>query len=711
MIERFNLFFLTIFITALVLSFNLITPQALADEGVEEPDRYVKIRLMPESNRVEAGQEIWIGIEKSIYTHWHTYWTNAGDSGTALNADWSLPDGFEIDTIQFPYPKLLPYGPLMNYGYEGNTVLLQKLRVPDTLPEGPIALSVDIDLLVCKEICIPEYSSHSIILNDASVPQDDNRVYIEAAQNKLPQIVAWDTAYSHNGEQFIVTLSPDNNEIFDQIDTLRFYPVDWGLVDNVAEQTIAVDGDKIIITQDAGDRMASEVAMLDGVLVVDQSFAYQFKAPYDPSLPLPSIAQESGDHAHSHHDHGMMDHSVDIDGMSVLQAILFALVGGLILNLMPCVFPVLSIKALSLSKMKDKEAGKAMMSGIAYTLGVVISFVVIAGILIALQSAGSQIGWGFQLQNPVVIAVLVYLFFLIGLNLAGFFDISSRAANVGQGFTQGDGFIPSFFTGTLATLVATPCTAPFMAGAIGFAATQPPVVSLSIFAALGFGLALPYLVVSFVPTARHAMPKPGAWMDTFKQFLSFPMFASAAWLFWVLTQQAGSSSLFMVLIGLVLIAFGLWLLRYQGGLSKILAFLSFGVALWAAVMAGPDKVEMKFGEPFDPATLSEALVGDDPVFVEMTAAWCVTCKYNNAVAIDIPSTRDLFSEYDVQFYIGDWTNEDSVITEYLQAYGRNGVPLYVYYGPRDPETGEHPDEVLLPQILTPGIVSDAIKGL
>ncbi len=708
--HRFTLFFLTVFMAIFIVSFSAILPQAQAEQGFGEPDRYVKIRLMPESNRVEPGQDIWIGIEKSIYPHWHTYWTNAGDSGTALHADWTLPEGFEVEGIEFPFPKLLPYGPLMNYGYEGNTVLLQKLRVPDTLPDGPITLSVDIDLLVCKEICIPEYSNHSLTLNDASVPRDDNRGYIEAALNKLPQAEEWEAAYSHNGEQFIVTLSPDKKEIFDKIDTLRFYPVDWGLIDNVSEQTVAVDGDKIVITQGAGDRMASEVPSLGGVLVVDQSYAYQFKASYDPSLPLPSVAQESPN-ASLTTQLGAGQMGANIDGMTVFQAILFALIGGLILNLMPCVFPVLSIKALSLSKMKDKEAGKAMMSGIAYTLGVVISFVIIAGLLIVLQSAGSQIGWGFQLQNPVVIAVLVYLFFLIGLNLAGFFDISGRAANVGQGLTQGDGFMPSFFTGTLATLVATPCTAPFMAGAIGFAATQPPVVSLSIFAALGFGLALPYLVISFVPAARHAMPKPGAWMDTFKQFLSFPMFASAAWLFWVLTQQAGSSSLFMVLIGLVLIAFGLWLLRYQGGLSKILALLSFGVALWAAVMAGPDKVEMKFGAPFDPASLSEALEGDDPVFVEMTAAWCVTCKYNNAVAIDIRPTRDLFSEYNVQYYIGDWTNEDPVITAYLQDYGRNGVPLYVYYGPRDPETGERPDEVLLPQILTPGIVSDAIKGL
>ena len=388
---------------------------------------------------------------------------------------------------------------------------------------------------------------------------------------------------------------------------------------------------------------------------------------------------------------------------------------------MPCVFPVLSIKALSLVKTADKHPNQAKLHGLAYTAGVVLSFVGIAALLLTLKAAGAEIGWGFQLQNPTVIAFLAYLLFLISLNLGGFFDIGGRFTNAGNKLTQGSSLTNSFFTGILATIVAAPCTAPFMAAAIGFALTQSAFVNLTVFAALGFGLALPYLLLSFIPALRHILPKPGAWMETFKQFLAFPMLLSAVWLVWVLSQQSGPTGVLEILTGMTLLTFGIWLFKHKPAKApQKYLILGLGIlSIFGALVLGikePHSAEnpaisdetQQFGEVFSPEKLETLLAGKDPIFVEMTAAWCITCKVNHAVAINTKATRNLFKDQNVQYLIGDWTNQDPVITQYLNDYGRNGVPLYVYYGPKNKETEERPKPVILPQILNPGIINDVI---
>jgi thiol:disulfide interchange protein DsbD len=360
-----------------------------------------------------------------------------------------------------------------------------------------------------------------------------------------------------------------------------------------------------------------------------------------------------------------------------------------------------------------------------------ISFLSIAGILIVLKAAGAGIGWGFQFQNPAVVFLLAYLLFMIGMNFIGFFEIGNTFGNAGHKFTQGHGPSSSFFTGVLAAVVATPCTAPFMAAAIGFALIQPPAVNLGIFAALGFGLAFPYLALSFLPGLRHILPHPGAWMEIFRQALAFPMFASSVWLIWVLGQEAGHMAVLWALMGMVGIGFIAWLAKVGAGgkrlhlVVRVLAFLLLALLVGLAVrlsMAGetfsPPVSEQAQGadqqafgvEAYSPEKLASLLKGDDPVFVDMTAAWCITCKVNKAVAIDISSTRTLFAAHRVTYMVGDWTNRDSDITAYLTRYGRAGVPLYVYYGPRNPQTGERPEPKILPQILTPGTVRKAVTG-
>jgi thiol:disulfide interchange protein DsbD len=387
------------------------------------------------------------------------------------------------------------------------------------------------------------------------------------------------------------------------------------------------------------------------------------------------------------------------------------------------VFPILSMKALSLVNMKDKDIAKARKHGLAYTGGVMLSFAVIAGILIALKTAGAEIGWGFQLQNPLMILILAYLLFIIGLNLSGFFELGGRLANLGSSLASKGGYTGSFFTGILATIVATPCTAPFMGVAMGFALTLPAPAALGIFLAMGLGLALPYLLLTFVPAIRHLLPHPGHWMETFRQFLAFPMFASAAWLIWVLAQQADVMAVFSALLGMIAIAFIIWLYKVEATSRKgriatiVLAIAMMGFIGSTFIIPHPGGMQKpspeqaladQNWEDFTQARLDEMLKEGHPVFVNMTAAWCITCKVNEKVALSTDNTRALFADKGIKYLKGDWTNQNPEITKYLAGHGRSGVPIYVYYAPPNEESGERPDPVLLPQILTPGIVKDTI---
>ena len=678
--------------------------QSVAEENTDDP--LVKIRLLAERGSIKPGDEIWIGTEQSITPHWHTYWKNPGDSGTSPSITWTLPERFEISDIHWPIPEKLPYGPLLNYGYEDKVILLQKLTVPQEPPDGPITLSADIELLVCKEECIPEYGTYTLTLNGPNAATEDNSAYLESALGKLPEAADWDVYFGEDNEHFILkAVIPEDIRTNINLASAEFLAEDWGLLQNAEKPQAFIQDDQLIIKQPRGERALSDLDTVSGIIKFnlqdDQQYAATIEARPLPQGKAPSNAQTSD--------------------LNFITAIIFALLGGLILNLMPCVFPVLSIKALSLVKISEKDAALARKHGLSYTAGVILSFLIIAGTLIALQAGGSQVGWGFQLQNPWIVGTLGYLLFLIGLNLMGFFEITNPFGNVGGKLTQNDGLTGSFFTGILATLVATPCTAPFMAGAIGFAFVQPPIVSLSVFAALGLGLALPYLALSFAPALQKALPKPGPWMEIFKQALAFPMFIAALWLLWVLAQQTDTMGVTATLLGAILLGFSIWIFKHVPNnplwhhVIRAVAVLSvlgaFAILPTQNVPHAETAIKAEsFGQTFTLNRLEEELAGNNPVFTEMTAAWCITCKVNHKMAINISSTKKLFADHNVEYLIGDWTNEDPEITKYLQNYGRNGVPLYVYYGPRDPETNQRPDPKLLPQVLTPGIIEDVIKG-
>lgn len=710
------------------------------DDVEQEPK--VKIRLIAEKSHVKGGERIWIGIEQSILDHWHTYWFNPGDSGSVIGVDWSMPDGFDMGDIQWPVPKKLPYGPLLNYGYEDNVVLLQELQVPETLPKGALKIEADIDILVCKDICIPEYGAYTITLNDPDNLEEYNHAFFENAHEKLPKKPNWpdmSAVFSEKDGAYVLDIDIGSADLASKIniDSLVFYPQDWGVVQNTADAQISlIEGQVLRIVQPRGYRSLKALDATVNVLRYQNADGQSRGLMIEARKDQGSIAVGSDDRNDGYEKIVSSDSDVDADAnlssndgskMSIGLAFLSALLGGLVLNLMPCVFPVLSMKALSLVKISEKSPSVARLHGLSYTAGVVLSFLVVAGVLIALQAGGSEIGWGFQLQNAFVVSLLALLLFVVGLNLAGFFEFSSRFSNVGNKLTQGQGLSSSFFTGILATIVATPCTAPFMAPAIGFALVQPAIVGLGVFAALGLGLALPYLALSFLPNLQKIMPCPGAWMDRFKEFLAFPMFASSAWLVWVVSQQSGPIGVLMLLMMFTLIGFIIWLMRTRPSksgvwytanqIALIVAGLLFiyglvvvsqsqasGGASYAHSSAQTHESAALNGQVFSHEKLAEVLKGKNPIFVEMTAAWCITCKVNHVTSINIDQTKKLFMEQNVEFLVGDWTNQDPQITKYLKSFGRNGVPIYVFYGAPD-ENGKRPKPELLPQILTPGIVA------
>ncbi len=693
---------------------------------------YVATTIVPETTSVRPGDTLTLMIEQTIKPGWHTYWKNPGDSGEALTVTWTLPEGLSAGALQWPSPHRMPIGPLLNFGYSEKVRYLTEIAVPENYTGTSVTLNADLAWLVCEEICIPETTKIDLsvpVAPDTPVATDENA--FKQARAAMPRSVAWPGMLEELDGSLMLSFTPDSEDManLQGASDFAFFPEEWGLIQYAAPQTGGIEGNQVKLQLKRDTRAIKDVPEIKGVITYNKAdgshegVAVQIAVTSQTEMAAPAPAPDQTAQPEN------KPHKMTASSMTLPQAIVLALLGGLILNLMPCVFPVLSIKALGLIRMSTHEQAHAVTHGVMYTLGILLSFAALAGVLIFLQQAGAQIGWGFQLQNPVVVLLLSYLLFILGLNLAGFFEIGGGGlANVGSGLARRHGYSGSFFTGMLATIVATPCTAPFMGAAMGYALTQGSATVIAIALALGLGLALPYLLLTCIPPLRKALPKPGHWMETFRQFLSFPMFGFAAWLVWVYSQQV--DDILFALLGLVMIAFGIWMwrnapVRREGrALVRLISVLSFLIAI--AVAAGsmtrmPAPVvegQLSADQPlmqhagnwknFTQAAFDEALKGNDPVFVNMTASWCITCKVNEKVALAPQSTQDLFAAQKVTYFIGDWTNQNPEITKFLSAYGRNGVPLYVYVGSRDLTTNQRPEPVVLPQLLTPGLIEDIV---
>ena len=706
-----------------LLGLLLASPAVHALSGAVVATDNVRAHLASEVTSVGPGQVFWVALALDIRDGWHTYWRNPGDSGQATKLVWTLPAGFSAGDIVWTTPHRFELPPLVNYGYAGHAVHLVRMVAPQSLAAGaPITLSAKASWLVCADICVPESADLHLSLAQSSAagPIDPAEASLfAAARSDLASAAPAAVAARIQDGRLIIALGKEWGATLAQIKSLQFFPYDEGGIDYAAPQTLARTGNGIELSMKLGYQPAASGSSVRGVLVAtEQNGSDTVAVPMEISATLSAAGAGAPTAAAA-----ATAATVEELPASLPVLLLFAVLGGLILNLMPCVFPVLSIKAISLAEQAKKHPATVRTKGLVFAAGVIASMLVLAAILLLLRAGGEQIGWGFQLQSPLFVTLMVYLLLAVGLNLSGMFEIGGELGGIGDALTQGGGYRATFFTGVLTTLVATPCTAPFMAAAVGAALTQSPSVALCIFAALGLGLALPFVVLSFAPWFRSALPKPGAWMDTLKQVLAFPVYASAAWLLWVLAQQT-SSGLAAALAGAILVALAAW--AYQrsklssrrgrlaalttAALAALIAIalpVQFaGSALHPATAAAAAARADGEWQPYDAARLAELKSAGQPVLVNFTASWCLTCLVNERNAFADSAVQRVFHDKGVALMKGDWTNQDPAITKALAAFGRAGVPLYVVYNSKPGST----DPVVLPQLLTAIIVEGAFAA-
>lgn len=669
----------------------------------------VEARLISESLGVPAsGGTISLGLLQRMQPHWHTYWRNPGESGEPTAVTWTLPEGFKAADIAWPYPERIAFGELANYGFSNEVLLRVDVTVPPGLTPGTnVTFKGDFTWLVCKDICIPESGTLDVTLPVVASPTADDRwrdLFASYRAREPLKNPAFDARFAVNGDSVTLFFQPGlSREVTGQ--GALFFPYLKGLLKASAPQIVEPRLGGFAITIPPGWRLRDpekrkETTAIDGVLVLAnpaQAFEVSLKLGNVPPGATSAAAAD----------------------LPLLQAILFAVLGGLILNLMPCVFPILSMKALALVQAGHRD--HPWTDGVAYLLGVLTTFAALAGALLWFRAIGEDVGWGFQLQSPLSVAILAYVLALVGLNLSGVFHVGGSIQGAGQGLASSGGLIGAFFTGILAVVVAAPCTAPFMGAAMGFAFTQSPPITIAIFLALGLGLALPWVIFSFSPALIRLLPKPGAWMERFKQFLAFPMYGAAAWLVWVLSQQVTPEGLFRVMIGLIMLALAAWAFgivqdRLAQSKSAILASVTFllGLAAAAALVALPftarkaESVSTQAeggaipSEPYTAARLAALRAEGRPIFVNLTAAWCVSCLYNERVALSSTVVRDAFQTTNTAYIVGDWTSQNPEISALLKQHGREGVPLYLYF----PAGGAEPK--ILPQILTEALILETL---
>jgi thiol:disulfide interchange protein DsbD len=678
-----------------------------------------EVQLISEVKTIQPGTPFSVGLQFRTRPGWHTYWRNPGDSGSPTRIDWTLPSGFKAGDLVYPYPERLPIGPLMNFGYKGENVLLTEITPPANLPTArPVTLQAKASWLVCEVECIPEEASFTLTLPvtpDAPTVDSTQADAFAKTRQAVPQPSPWNVTFQQEQDNLVLRVNAPELKA-GQIEQVSFFPYQDGVIANAADQTVGFDDKGLTLRVARGYQPTLD--KVEGVLV--------FREKLDGQTTTRAIAI-AAQAAEASAATSPANAPATVES-SLWHTLLLALLGGIVLNLMPCVFPVLSLKALGIAQKAQQSPQQARMHGIAFAAGVLASFAAVVGVLLVLRGLGQQVGWGFQLQSPAFVLVMVYVLFAVGLNLSGVFVVGASIMGLGQGLASKSGYVGEFFTGVLATVMATPCTAPFMATAVSVALTQPAPVAIAIFLTLGFGLALPYLVISFTPALRGYLPKPGAWMETFQQLLAFPIYGAVAWLLWVLTLQTGADGLVMALAGLIAIAFAAWLYQKtqmarqfwrRVGLVGSLSTLVLALTLTPLVgnspapssqasNSGTTNSSAKSGlawQPYKPEQLQTLRQSGQPVFVNFSAAWCVTCLVNERVALSQPEVIAAFQQKGVALVKADWTNRDTAITEALSKFGRSGVPLYVLY-PRGLDRGE---PVILPQVLAPATVQDALK--
>ena len=704
---------------------------------------------------LQAGQTFWLGLQIEHQPDWHTYWQNPGDSGLPTRLQWQLPAGLQAGDIAWPLPKKFPIGTLANYGYEGRLLLTVPVKVGTDFrfPQaGPLALGLQAEWLVCRQECIPQEGRFTLNLASAA-PQKTHAAAFEASQKLSPQalpqlqqggtwITGGLTSVSGDGQQ--LSLRVHGLPASWRGQTLSAFPVTPNVVHNAAVQGKdwtqnwegAVWSAQIPVSEERGDSpptMRWVIAV--GPESAPKAPSFEIETPVQGTWPAltqaapaeisPALAKALAENARLAEKSG----SSATTALGLTLAILGALAGGLLLNLMPCVFPVLAIKVLGFAQ-ADSTQAQHRAAGVAYTVGVIVSFMLLGGLMLALRAAGEQLGWGFQLQSPPVVAGLALLFTVLGLNLAGVFEFGQMLPSRLATLQSRHPTVNAGLSGVLAVAVASPCTAPFMGASLGLAIALPVWQALMVFAAMGVGMALPYLAASWWPGIARALPRPGAWMQTFRQAMAFPMFATVIWLLWVLGRQTGVDGASGLLAVLLTVAWLAWAMGLAGRTRWVMSGLALVTLLWLgsswlplalreAPATGPaaslsnaspnsasqqSTAGLPVWQTWSEADLQTQLAAGRPVFVDFTAAWCVTCQYNKKTTLADARVLADFAERQVVLMRADWTRRDPAITQALTALGRSGVPVYALYAP-----GRTP--VLLSELPSVAEVQTALRGL
>lgn len=684
---------------------SLLWPSvASASESEAVDTGKVVAQLVSTHHSAPAGSTIYVSLRTVLDDKWHTYWRNPGDSGEPVQLTWTLPDGASAGEIVWPLPLAIPTGPIVNYGFEGAPMFPVPITLPPNAANGDVVtIAANAYYLVCKDICIPEDADLSLTIEIGPEALNDRwNNMTTLALRRAPKAGGIQGGITEQNGAVNITF--DDLPAADYTDAF-FFPYDQGVVLPAAPQTVReIDGKLQLSTQ--GDFLwnGAPRETLTGVLT------YREDGKAVGQIVTATVGERFGLATAAPAASG----AATVSAMTLWTALIGAFIGGLILNLMPCVFPIISIKALSLAKLAHGERAAVRREAWAYTAGVLATFLLLTAVLLAVKAAGADIGWGFQLQSPKVVGVLALLLFIIGLNLLGVFEFGTGLQNTGAGLAAKGGWAGAFFTGALAVIVATPCTAPFMAGAIGYAFAQPAAVTVAVFTALAIGFALPFLLLGYVPGLLTKLPKPGPWMVRFRELLAFPMLLAAVWLVWVLSFQAGDRGVGTVLLAMVAFGFALWCFkrvpRWTKGLGLVALIaataLPFTLLPQAQAITIPSDINV---EAWDPARIETLMASGQNVFVDFTAAWCVTCKVNERLVLDTKEAKSLFSNTNTVKMIADWTNKDDRIAQELARHGRSGVPLYLVY--RADGSGHNDvNPQILPQVLSLSVLETALQG-
>lgn len=707
--------FVRLFLPLLLLVSPLV---AMASPGsiqkkTEEP---VQVKLISEEQSVQPGRPFWVGIELKMADGWDTYWVNPGDAGFPTKVQWQLPDGYTAGPIQWPYPERFTSQSLVGFGYTHSVLLLAEITPPKDAPVNQtISLNADVSWLACKEQCIPGNAHLSLALPVASkLPQlaPDHAAEFAKAREHLPKSLSEQegaVAFATGTGELVLNFKVPSHFIGEVADAM-FIPEQGEIIDHSAPQNFEKRNEGFTLTVKRAHPEQSPPEQVKGILLVSEKGSEVKKAIQVDSSLLSNSSASSG---------------VSDGSLSIGLALVFAFVGGLILNVMPCVLPVIALKIFGFVKMAQQKRSLIFMHGGVFAFGVLISFWALSAALLALRAYGHGIGWGFQLQEPVFVVILTGILFLLGLSLFGVFELGTSLISLGN--KTGSSSSPlssSFMSGVLATLVATPCTGPLLGPALGFAMTLPPLTALTIFTMMGLGMASPYLLFSAFPSLVRYLPKPGDWMVVFKQLMGFLMMGTVVWLIWVFGAQTGLMAIFILLLSLLLIAVGAWIFgtwasplkgkktRLIASCCSLLIFLVGGTGAIAVAkqerateVVSSQQAETSDWGAYSPEKVAALRAEGKAVFVDFTAKWCLICQANKVVLHSSEMSKT-FHEKGVITLTADWTKRDAIITEQLQKLGRSGVPVYALY---PPDTSQPP--YILPQTLTGSVVNDYLNKL